>query len=226
MLESEKNSQPEWYKNHYSKISATAIRGNIAHRIMHKAIEKPFRTNLGLEILEVGSNIGEHLQFVFPNFESYLMTDLRENSLSLMEGSNVSFQIADIEKLPFQDESFDRVISTCVFHHLVQPLIAFQELRRVTRIGGSISIFLPHDPGIVYRFLRRITSVRNAKKHGEKEFLDFVHAVEHRNHFLQLKTLLEHSHKKDKIRRQNFPFYINNYNLNAFTVFHIIKNEL
>ena len=67
----------QWYKTYYSRINATAVRDSLANKILHKLIEKPFKSNANLEILEVGANKGEHLVFVKPDFARYIMTDIR-----------------------------------------------------------------------------------------------------------------------------------------------------
>jgi phosphatidylethanolamine/phosphatidyl-N-methylethanolamine N-methyltransferase len=224
----------QWYKDNYNRINATAVPNSLSNRILHKIIEKPFKSNLNLKILEVGANAGEHLPYVSSDFASYIMTDIRpltddsildrirKNSPS---GGVIDFQVADVQSLPFDDSTFDRVISTCLFHHLDQPIKALSEIERVTKTGGTISILIPNDPGILYRLLRGITTLRAAKKEGLYEEAQLVHAIEHRNHFLQLRTLLESQFKKDRISFSSFPFKFKSYNLNALTVFHINKVE-
>jgi len=226
MSNPDETSIEEWYKVNYSRVNATAVSNSLANKVLHKLIEKPFKSNLGLEILEVGANRGEHLKFVHPDFLRYVMTDLRP-IVNLIQGgiARVENQIADVESLPFADKSFDRVISTCLFHHLENPIKGFEQLRRVTKDGGKVSILIPNDPGIVYRFLRRVTTLRNAKKLSLYTEAELIHAIEHRNHYLQLKTLLESQFKNDKILVSSFPFKFSSYNLNALTVFHIHKIE-
>ena len=87
-----------------------------------------------------------------------------------------------------------------------------------------ISILIPNDPGVLYRLLRGMTTLRAASKEGVYEEAQLVHAIEHRNHYLQLRRLLEIQFKKDKIPTSNFPLKFNSYNLNALTVFHIHKS--
>ena len=232
-MESDKNFDlDEWYKNRYSQINVTAVPDSLPNRILHKFIEKPFKSNDNLRILEVGSNKGEHLPFVVKNFSNYLMTDIRPlidpSLLDKIRGQSnggIDFQVADVQNLPFEDRFFDRVISTCLFHHLDDPLGAFREVRRVTKVGGMISILIPNDPGILYRLLRRFTTLRNAKKMGLRHEAELVHAIEHRNHYLQLRTMLEHVYRNDKIVTTYFPLRIRNYNLNAITVLQIKKSS-
>lgn len=48
------------------------------------------------------------------------------------------------EDLPFRDESFDIVVSVWVLEHLVEPLGAFLEVRRVLRPGGHFVFLTPN----------------------------------------------------------------------------------
>jgi phosphatidylethanolamine/phosphatidyl-N-methylethanolamine N-methyltransferase len=212
----------EWYRLNYNRINASAVSDSLANKVLHKLIEKPFKSNVGLEILEVGANKGEHLKFVNPGFRRYVMTDIRpiENLTTDIEGG-VESQVANVENLPFADKSFDRVISTCLFHHLENPIKGFEQIRRVTKVGGKISILIPNDPGIVYRALRSITTLRNAKKLNLFTEAQIIHAIEHRNHYLGLESLLEYVFKNDELETRSFPFYWRSYNMNALTVFEI-----
>jgi ubiquinone/menaquinone biosynthesis C-methylase UbiE len=45
---------------------------------------------------------------------------------------------ADIQALPFPDNSFDSIVSTCVFCSVPDPLVGMQELRRVCKPTGRI----------------------------------------------------------------------------------------
>lgn len=222
----------QWYEDNYNRINITAVQNSFSNRILHKLIERPFKSNAKFSILEVGANTGEHLPFVADNFTSYLMTDIRPLNQSftveglateLSENARIEFQIADVQSLEFEDNTFDRTISTCLFHHLDKPMEAFREVRRVTKIGGMISILIPNDPGILYRILRRITTLRLAKKYNCYDQAQLVHTIEHRNHYLQLESLLHEVFRNDDIKTSSFPFVFRNYNLNAITVFHIKK---
>lgn len=58
-------------------------------------------------------------------------------------------------RLPFADQSFDRVISSLVIHHLTtgQKLEAFQEFKRVLKPGGEVHLA---DWGEASNFLMRL----------------------------------------------------------------------
>jgi ubiquinone/menaquinone biosynthesis C-methylase UbiE len=48
----------------------------------------------------------------------------------------------DVERLPFADSSFDRVVSNGVLHHTPDIEAALREARRVLRPGGSFTVIL------------------------------------------------------------------------------------
>jgi ubiquinone/menaquinone biosynthesis C-methylase UbiE len=137
---------------------------------------------------------------------------------------NTRFVQADLSKLPFEGNEFDRVISTCVFHHVDSPTVGLKEIRRVTKPGGTITIFMPNDPGLMYRTLRSATTLRRARSLGLLKVVSLVHALEHKNHYLSLKTICEWVFQNDHVEMKYFPFKFRNYNLNAFTVIKITKN--
>ena len=117
---------------------------------LHRDLEKFPRTFTNHEqlpeILEVGAGSGEHLNFVKYPFKRYVMTDISElglkNISNLLEKNKISFELANVEALPFNDCAFDRIIATCVLAHVENPYKAFQELRRVLRVNGTASILL------------------------------------------------------------------------------------
>lgn len=214
----------EWYSSEYGKISATAVEGSLSNRVLHRFLEKGHKNNFGLEILEVGANNGEHLKYVKAGWKTYYSTDLHTpNTETLSSFENVVIEIQNVEDLKYPDERFDRVIVTCLFHHLPNPEKAAMEILRVTKSGGVISILLPNDPGIMYRFLRNITTLRSARKQSRTSEIELIHAREHRNHFLSLFVLLEFIFRGNAINTRQFPFSFRSYNMNALTVLEVTK---
>lgn len=53
---------------------------------------------------------------------------------------NVSWQVGDVAKLPFEDECFSIVVSRFGFHHFVDPLQVLQEMKRVCKPGGKVMV--------------------------------------------------------------------------------------
>jgi ubiquinone/menaquinone biosynthesis C-methylase UbiE len=54
--------------------------------------------------------------------------------------SNVSWQQGDVSALPFPDAHFSIVSSRFAFHHLLNPLAALKEMKRVCKPGGRVVV--------------------------------------------------------------------------------------
>jgi ubiquinone/menaquinone biosynthesis C-methylase UbiE len=54
--------------------------------------------------------------------------------------SNVTWQQGDVTALPFPDARFSIVSSRFAFHHLLEPLAALKEMKRVCKPGGRIVV--------------------------------------------------------------------------------------
>src|SRR5664280_783210 len=53
---------------------------------------------------------------------------------------DVTFRVGDAYELDFSDESFDIVYAHQVLQHLVRPIEALKEMRRVLRLGGLLAV--------------------------------------------------------------------------------------
>jgi ubiquinone/menaquinone biosynthesis C-methylase UbiE len=65
---------------------------------------------------------------------------VRQRALDPLLQLNV---VADMEALPFADESFDAVMFVAALHHVPEPLRALQEANRVLRPGGRLFALEP-----------------------------------------------------------------------------------
>ncbi len=67
-----------------------------------------------------------------------MLAKLADNAQLLGLGERVQTVAADAEALPFDDASFDLVLGHAVLHHLPDLDLAFAEIRRVLKPGGSL----------------------------------------------------------------------------------------
>ncbi len=213
----------EFYSEVYGNINATAIDGSLSNRVLHRCLEIGMGEKSFPLILELGANLGEHVKFVKCDFEKYICSDLYipSKGTERAKNSKVSYEIQDAEALTLESNCVDRIIITCVLHHLTNPSTALQNARRVIKHNGVISIALPNDPGIMYRALRAITTLRYAKKANKRDNIQLIHAKEHRNHFLSLEWIIREIFTSDEILKASFPFQFSSYNLNALTIYQI-----
>jgi demethylmenaquinone methyltransferase/2-methoxy-6-polyprenyl-1,4-benzoquinol methylase/phosphoethanolamine N-methyltransferase len=94
-----------------------------------------------------------------PSSEMVERARKKANGLDEAVAASLSFQVAAVENLPFDDESFDVVLSTLVFHHLPgeEQRAGLCEIRRVLRRGGRLFIvdFEGRGPAL-HRWLGRL----------------------------------------------------------------------
>ncbi|MGY1708169.1 class I SAM-dependent methyltransferase [Geodermatophilus sp. SYSU D00758] len=213
----------DWYRDHYSHVAATAD-GSFFERFMHRAMERRFNgADRFPEVLEVGGNRGEHVPYVRHSYDRYLLTDLRRPVVleALESDARIEPQACDVTRMSFESGRFDRVISTCLLHHVGSPLDALSEMRRVARpAGGVVTILVPTDPGLAYRAGRALTSVRAARKRGIATMQELVHAIDHRNHFRSVYTQVRHVFRGDDVTVDWYPWRAPSVELNAFVVIH------
>lgn len=212
--------QEEFYREMYKDLIDGGAVGTF-HRLTHRFLERPFGPRDSfLRVIEVGSGSGEHLPFVRHSFESYTMADLRV-PLELPPDPRVSFIEADAHALPVESDSHDRLIATCLLHHLAEPFQALEEMRRVVRPGGVLSIMIVSDPGIAYRIIQRFSSSRRYRKSGFTEWRA-LHAMEHRNHAWSLQQLIKYAFRNDELRGRGFPVPAASlWNVNLFSVYQV-----
>ena len=201
------------YANHVEKNA-----NGLFHALTHKALEKNSKSYYS-KILEVGAGNGQHLKFLKSNFDKYTMVDL-EIPENVSKTFKTEYVKGDIHKLPFADCSYDKLILTCVLHHLSDPIKALSELRRVARDGGEITILLPSDPGIIFRFLRKIFADPGLKR-KKVENITLLRAIDHRNHVASLLAMIKFVFVNDKLRIIGYPAKMKLWNLNLFFIINV-----
>ena len=90
-----------------------------------------FVNSVGKKILEVGStNINGGIRHLFPESE-YIGVDV-------VAYNGVDTVLEDPYKYPFEDNTFDLVISTNTLEHCTRPWETVKEMARVTKQGGIV----------------------------------------------------------------------------------------
>lgn len=74
--------------------------------------------------------------------------------LATRAGLSIEYRVGDAEKLPFEDASFDAVISTFGVMFASRPEAAAAELARVTRRGGRLGLTTWKTDGTVFQMFK------------------------------------------------------------------------
>lgn len=122
----------------------------------------------GSRILEAGCGVGAQTITLARNSPHAQITsvDISDSSIARAReviekagAQNVTFKQADIFNLPFEPESFDHIFICFVLEHLSQPVEALHCLKKVLKVGGTITV-IEGDHGSTYFYPDNTSSHR------------------------------------------------------------------
>ena len=164
------SQQGNYYDLHYQSVHYKGSLG-LFTSFYHQQLERRRKSKSHYpKVLEIGAGTGEHLQFVKHTFDEYILSDITLHPTSLSNlnldprKDKLHFLMADATNLPIEDDKFDRVLCTCVLHHISDLELALNEIRRVSANNAVIDLYVPCVPGLIYRWLRHFTSHYKQKK--------------------------------------------------------------
>jgi SAM-dependent methyltransferase len=145
-------------------IWAVGIQSDL--RLLYDAAEEIGRQRAGARVLDVpcgggvalrGLRPGQSLDYVAADISQRMLDRTARLALDHGVDDQVTTQLADVEELPYDDQSFDLVVSFTGLHCFPDPARAVTELVRVLRPGGVItgSAFL-NDTGPRYEPARQV----------------------------------------------------------------------
>jgi len=134
-----------------------------------------------LRILDLGCGTGTLTRMISDRLTAdsdIIGIDAAEKMIEVAEKKkgdrdNLRFKAALAEDLPFNDESFDRAVSTFFFHHINGELKAkvLQEMWRVLRPGGLAVIV---DVDVPYNFFGKICVWSGYRLFNQPEILENI----------------------------------------------------
>ncbi len=128
-----------WASGDYARIGTTL-------QIVGERLAETMDLRAGSSVLDVAAGNGNATLAFARGFCEVISTDYVDTLLARgraraeAEGQQVAFQIADAERLPFGDASFDAVVSTFGVMFTPDQATAARELLRVCRPGGKIGM--------------------------------------------------------------------------------------
>lgn len=127
-------------------------------RMISRKLREKYRMHLvsGLRVLDVGCGQGYNAQELVRSGAALTAVDLTSKGLSLARyrfkerDMRVDLVQANMEQLPFKDESFDFIHSSGAIHHTPDIEKAVSEIHRVLKKAGRGSIMIYHKNSVAF----------------------------------------------------------------------------
>lgn len=132
-------SIPELYDRHLGPVFFEPYAIDLAGRLPASA----------RRVLEVAAGTGRVTRHLAPKVDELVVTDLNEAMLArareVVTDARVEWRAADMQALPFVDDSFDAVVGQFGLMFVPDKAAAIRELRRVVRPGGVVLLSTWND---------------------------------------------------------------------------------
>lgn len=141
----------------------------------------------GAKILEVGCGVGYFLRWLEKKYD-VVGVDISSQAIKIAKNrTKASLLVADAQKLPFRNETFDVIVAFDVIEHLENPVKFFREAYRVLSRNGLLILSTP-NPGSFGCYIK----AQKPKQNGlldEKRVLQW-HGYKDNSH-ISIKSIIE-----------------------------------
>lgn len=97
-------------------------------------------------VLEIGTGTGYGVDIIAPNASEFVTLDKYRSERVDSLPQNAQFVETTVPPLPFEDETFDYVVSFQVIEHIKHDKRLVREVMRVLRPGGKFIVSTPNKP--------------------------------------------------------------------------------
>jgi ubiquinone/menaquinone biosynthesis C-methylase UbiE len=92
------------------------------------------------DVIDLAGGTGRVAEKIVPLVRSVTVVDASEPMLAVCRKKGVNAIAGFAEKIPFADDSVDRIIVIDAFHHFQDQIAALNEMHRVLKPGGQVFI--------------------------------------------------------------------------------------
>lgn len=108
-----------------------------------------FVNKSGGKVLSVGCGQGElEKKILSQHFDEVYGLDLRQENVQLLRDSSVQGIQAAVPPIPFEDDSFDTIVTVGTMEHLANERGFLEDARRCLKPGGELFLTLPIEVSI------------------------------------------------------------------------------
>lgn len=145
-------SSREFYEKeyHYDEDVAVIDERRIKHFFKEIKFDKVNR------FLDIGCGVGWALRFCYNKGVKCIGFDVSEKAIHLSKkilNPEIGTLIADGEKLPFADESFDLVSAFGTIEHFSSPAKGLEQIKRITKKNGQMLLVVPNSYWILNKLM-------------------------------------------------------------------------
>jgi SAM-dependent methyltransferase len=177
------NEMPRFYQATQKQSTMGALVNHAGYKVVEKI------SFHGKRVLEIGPGQLDHIQYWKDRPNHYTLVDIDKTMLEKAEQTltkmkvNYSSHILDRNNattLPFEDNSFDMVLSFYSLEHIHPLENSLLEIQRVLKPGGIFAGAIPAEGGFAWGLGRFLTSRRWVKKNMNIDY-DKIICWEHPN---------------------------------------------
>jgi ubiquinone/menaquinone biosynthesis C-methylase UbiE len=142
----EKSKDINFYDNYFNKSSYDVFRYDVGSFCTRKYVLKHIKHKSGT-VLEIGVGLSSLLEDL-QNFDCFGVdispeTIKQAQDIFSSKKLKANFSTANAENLPFNDNTFDVIVSVHTLEHIEHDDIVIQECARVLKPGGELLFFVP-----------------------------------------------------------------------------------
>ncbi len=171
------NQKDNFYDSYFESNDHDVFRFDVGSFCTRHIIIKSIKHTNG-NLLEIGTGMSSLLEDV-PQFNRFGI-DISANTIDMVQRyfkqKNIpaTLCVADAESIPFEDNTFDVIITSHTFEHIKNDTKAFQECARILKPGGELIIFVPgRIDGTATQ--EEWETLGHYRSYNKKQFLDFLH---------------------------------------------------
>lgn len=153
---------------------------------------------VGGEVLEIGTGTGYGIEIIAPHTTRFTTLDKHRSPKVNKLPRGVEFREAKVPPLPFDDQTFDYVVSFQVIEHIKRDKEFVREVYRVLKRGGRFIVTTPNRP---MSLTRNPWHVREYTSDELKALLSDFASVEARGVYGNDKVMAYYERNRESVRR-------------------------
>lgn len=188
-MEKNSNKEKSFYDHYFDQADFEVFRFDVGSFCTRKCIIDHISKSSG-NLLEIGTGISS----LIIDLQKFSCTgvDISETTIAKVKsqfatlGISADLIVTNAEQLPFQDKSFDVIVSAHTLEHIEYDERVMQECARVLKPGGELIFFVPGR-------ISGLATQDEFKKYGHFRYYNrqrFIELEQHVQESLKLKTII------------------------------------